>query len=186
MTAVVPEPALAAATAAVREHQGRVPYVDVARAALTAALPHLAPTVDQDIRTIIESGLEYGDGMVPQYRHPEATLDAIWDALNGAPAVDRDTTARLCATLNLQGEWDPTVPPGGAVCPWCREPWESEPSCEHARAVYDHDGRVRAHALREAADEHFRQAVTAGHEDPPAVAQWLRDRADRIEAGEVR
>lgn len=103
-----------------------------------------------------------------------------------ASTVDRDTTARLCATLNLQGEWDPTVPPGGAVCPWCREPWESEPSCEHAQAVYGHDVRVGAHALREAADEHFRQAVTAGQGDPPAVAQWLRDRADRIEAGEVR
>jgi len=147
-------------------------------------LPSDHPAVEAATRVIHRHRFGAGEGTCTKGCR-DIARDALAAALpHLAPTVDRDITARLCATLNLQGEWDPAVPPGGFVCPWCREPWESEPTCEHAQAVYDHDARVASHALREAADHHFRRAAAAGHGDPTAVAEWLRSRAALIGAGE--
>ena len=57
---------------------------------------------------------------------------------------------RLRAVLSLRGE----LGPDGVVfgCPWCSDVWESEATCEHARAVTEHNTKVAARALWDVSD----------------------------------
>jgi len=96
-------------------------------------------------------------------------------------ATDLD---RLTATLILCGIWDASVPPGGAVCPWCGDPWESEQSCEHAQAVISHNDRVSADALDDAAEDRELDNIMGKPYARLYDAKWLRERAARLRAGE--
>ena len=78
---------------------------------------------------------------------PWTLLQLPLTVLYPVPAVSAET---LTAVLELRG----VLEEEGVIfgCPWCPDSWESEATCEHAAAVVEHDERVRAAALRDAAD----------------------------------
>jgi hypothetical protein len=51
----------------------------------------------------------------------------------------------LAAVLSLRG----VLGSDGVIfgCPWCPDVWESEATCEHARAIEAHDREVAARAV---------------------------------------
>ncbi|MGN8245251.1 hypothetical protein ACTHAM_002370 [Cellulomonas soli] len=114
-----------------------------------------------------------------------ASSERVSVTSQAAAAPEAFTGADLRAVLSLRE----LLHDGGVIsgCPWCPDVWESEPTCEHAQAITDHDRAVAFRALRGAAARAEQQlgrvsgsGVDVGHR----ASQWLDSEAERVAAGE--